>query len=1116
MVDTIKILDPVQGLVDYVNDIKPYHTKVIESLVEYVGQEFVNVNIFEKFDFGIVLDYSVHNPTCETYIAGGDEFIVNTQIQTTTNVKFVGSPPQRVYDFYGTVVYLNGVLQSEITTSTPTGDYTVTGVTQITFANVLLENDTVKICTATQEQSFNTCVIGGFGSLGFDDPENIPVLSPDTSKTIITYPAVTSNSFTVLGDQRKIFDSTSNLTFRMVSFIEDKIVDVATSTGSPPIFPNPGSPPIVQSFTVAGDKSAQYGGSPAVVFVVTGSLFNDTAYKVTNVKVNSGSPITTTLEVAGQVVPSDDTTGFILTPAPEPENNKIFTVVSSSLVEETSAISKHTKVNVPPGTFAAPANVAVNQKYVSIVSVDPLEYNRVLSYSNVLRYYDSVAPVNILQTPDEGVWFAKITDLSNTSPVYFDVEGNFEGSNVYVGDEFSVVNSTDNNADYIIQSISMLGGSPTTTRFGVASIHAADVDGFVKLNIPSNVFIITGDYTDFFKQGVRIKVITGSKTGNYTTVYSKAVNGETQIRVQEDIIFGRGRLIVNSGSPLPNAFVVEGDVSSTFTVGTQFNVDLSLRNNGSYTVAAVSTNGSPPTETVIQPAEPFDNTDTTGEIHKFVKGSLKYLQTGFGETPELCEVVPETMIRVGIKERLCFNNIGIWTYDDMVTSGLAGLDWGYEFPTYTIFSVTQPANPFVGPAAPATSPDRLWFDTSNNTGSPSGPGVLKQYIVGSPSVWIEVPNNKAYWVDTTTDSMYYRIVYQYYDNTGSPVIGYNSNVDTGWILEYTKLPGFNTVTTGNGTREQIGSETFFAIETSTSVPATVYSFNTSLSIPLTTGSPIEPNSEMLEVYVNSAIAEVNILSTTSFEIITPTLRVGDFIEARVFDDTAIPSSTFAGTFDAAASIHEMLDLLKGYKFHIEGTIQVGSPIVNKIYIPDQANLGSPTTFRVYDIFTQGSPPDTKIRIVGSEGSPNNNGIYTISAVNQEVIQGCDYVVLDVVEPVMDTGGILYCGSPETIFGGSPIVDPGKALYQEWFQYFIVNTTTTTIVVAGDATNDLGIGSQLKIVYSLGSPNNDGVYTVSAISYAGAGSPYEPNKNTTITVNPALTNLGNSGGWVESI
>lgn len=38
-------IDPVQGLVDYVLDIKPYHTKIIETLIEYVHTDEINVTI---------------------------------------------------------------------------------------------------------------------------------------------------------------------------------------------------------------------------------------------------------------------------------------------------------------------------------------------------------------------------------------------------------------------------------------------------------------------------------------------------------------------------------------------------------------------------------------------------------------------------------------------------------------------------------------------------------------------------------------------------------------------------------------------------------------------------------------------------------------------------------------------------------------------------------------------------------------------------------------------------------------------------------------------------------------------------------------------------------------
>jgi hypothetical protein len=116
------------------------------------------------------------------------------------------------------------------------------------------------------------------------------------------------------------------------------------------------------------------------------------------------------------------------------------------------------------------------------------------------------------------------------------------------------------------------------------------------------------------------------------------------------------------------------------------------------------------------------------------------------------------------------------------------------------------------------------------------------------------------------------------------------------------------------------------------------------------------------------------------------------------------------------------------------------------------------------------------------------------------------VVLTVAETLLNTG----------LFGGSPLVESGKALYQQWFQYMIVNTTANTIVVLGDATGDILNGSPtdtIRVVHStnVGSPqtDNNGIYTVSgALTYDG--------RNTIIPTVETLTNIGNSGGWVESI
>lgn len=47
----IKQLDPMAGLVEYINDIKPYHTKIIENEVEYTNTDLSSVLMTESIVF---------------------------------------------------------------------------------------------------------------------------------------------------------------------------------------------------------------------------------------------------------------------------------------------------------------------------------------------------------------------------------------------------------------------------------------------------------------------------------------------------------------------------------------------------------------------------------------------------------------------------------------------------------------------------------------------------------------------------------------------------------------------------------------------------------------------------------------------------------------------------------------------------------------------------------------------------------------------------------------------------------------------------------------------------------------------------------------------------------
>ena len=60
-------IDPTQGLVDYVNAVKPYHTKLLEVLVEYVYTERVDITVSERWKW----DMSFTRPDGEIVFACG-------------------------------------------------------------------------------------------------------------------------------------------------------------------------------------------------------------------------------------------------------------------------------------------------------------------------------------------------------------------------------------------------------------------------------------------------------------------------------------------------------------------------------------------------------------------------------------------------------------------------------------------------------------------------------------------------------------------------------------------------------------------------------------------------------------------------------------------------------------------------------------------------------------------------------------------------------------------------------------------------------------------------------------------------------------------------------------
>jgi protein associated with RNAse G/E len=546
----LKVLDPVQGLIDYVNDIKPYHSKVIEALIEYVGTEFVDVTILEDLQIDIAVTYGLDKLICPS----------------------------------------------------------------------------------------------GYGTPFFGDPESITVLSPDTDKTVAEYPALGPNFFIVLDDRTDIFDPSLNLNYNLFSFIHDKIIDVEISAGSPIDTGSPlGSPDPRGSFVITGDKTSIF--VAGVEFEITGSNYNDGDYTVSS-SVGIGSPVTYTRVYVNEVIPSDNVEGFVS--RADLSNTGLFGVVESTY--NTNHPNPHTIVDVSGLALTTPALPAdSNQKYVSYVSTNLTEYNGVLSYSRALKTYDISSPPTSYRLADGGI---VVSEIANQTATSFRILEDFRSSNVFVGDELTIEDSTFNDGTYTITSLTYEFDATVgdyVTVFGVASVpDETTIDGTLSFFIPSNSFVIDNrDYTDLFGHGTRVSIASGTYEGTYIVLAAQYQNEKTYLRVRETLIdHGTGIKIL---SVTNSSITVDGDVTTAYVATQKFNVVDSLRNDGIYTTVS-SSYDAVTDSTTIQISESYDGTDNSGEIHEFDTGLLSLIPRGYGASIDLCPSPEETLTNANIEE----------------------------------------------------------------------------------------------------------------------------------------------------------------------------------------------------------------------------------------------------------------------------------------------------------------------------------------------------------------------------------------------------------------------------------------------------------------------------------
>jgi hypothetical protein len=579
-----------------------------------------------------------------------------------------------------------------------------------------------------------------------------------------------------------------------------------------------------------GLTPAEYNTYPA--FNVSAGSITVPGNRVSEIKVGSQVEVVTWIE------DFSDPYNIITLPDPSGNFNKFFTVADVEYNDGSIdqwpghpdpatyelGNDPHTIITLQGG-FGSLPTLTPDQIYLGSVRLAPTEIERVYSYSNATVDFDSSGP-NITNTPDEGYLRKDIvgvtlstldglgTAIPDTGKVV--VSGNLLKSNIFVGDQVVIYESTGNNGVYNIASLSYDTGDDETTIGVVERIRDLTVDGLIRIDIPSNVFVIDGNFRSRFTQGYVFNVAGGSFAGQYTTLTSDFVDGKTRIRPTRDVInteFGTDIVGISVG------FIVHYDMTSRFPVGSQVNVVGSPTNDGSYIVVAATYDSiQGQTEIEVCPtchelgspitAQPVDP-EIGGQLFPVTMGVIKETLFGFGESSDLCATTPHTMVRVKFQEYLTFEGLGLDLSDDLIVYNMENNDvGGYELPLFTAISSTEPTITESPTPPVAPSLNEFWFNTGI-TGSPAYTNALHQF---NGTDW--KPITTAYWLDSDTKLLYYRTK--------------TTLVDTNWVLYLAEPPGFNDIQPAIGAMEIIGSEAFTAEEVTPGVVEDTFAFRSFL------------------------------------------------------------------------------------------------------------------------------------------------------------------------------------------------------------------------------------------------------------------------------------------------
>ncbi len=640
----LRIIDPVEGLLDYIDNVKPFHTKVAEVLVEYAYTENLSVAMGENFyvwpeleqfhddaisgvcegGYGCGLfgnpiflpvlspnldvpleDYPALNSTNRTIIVPGDRsssFNVSDTFELVSKIEDVSSI-SRIMDVGANhfIVQNIGIFGTSFdSVFSPSDEIYTTGITSddertFTIVTITPNNPSSGLTRVDVAETINTSVpIGHLGLVktsGNNDGDVFSVsdvFKVDGSTAVFTHTILTVNEAIVPIDDSITLAANQSyqvylrrLPTMPVSI--NKVLSYSNYAGLPTDSPDEG---VITRNVTGATISTLSGGLPIPgtgQFRVSGNITRG------NIFPGEWLHVTESILNNGTYIITDITY--------DGGNDETVIGVEENVRDDTA--DGILRIDVPSNMFYVHGNLLsfFNQGVEFLVTGGTYAGFYTTAYSDFVNGNTRIRPIEGIITRDDGFPIQNIV-----SGNVFEVGGD-KTAIFTVGSFVNIVDSSYNDGMYTVNGSTYASGTDTTTLTVNENILDVVVDGIVVLSVLGDINNVTvgfsqsGGYCGF-------ALDTSSSTATHcANVLSTAAIFDEDFKVDWGTSYTWRIISTNSGA---STITVDGDITSY--LGSFLTIADSQGNDGNYAVTSSGVNYVPEPQTVItvSPSLPTD------------------------------------------------------------------------------------------------------------------------------------------------------------------------------------------------------------------------------------------------------------------------------------------------------------------------------------------------------------------------------------------------------------------------------------------------------------------------------------------------------------------------------